>query len=181
MLHVPDGSGELKRARERLVFDEFLELLLTLGRCRLEQDASHAGRPKRGTTRVRQAQRGLPFQLTRAQRSALTTILHDLASPRVMHRLLEGDVGSGKTVVALAAMFLVTSAGYQAVMMAPTEILAEQHFKTIIEMLTPYGLNVSLLTGSVPRSEKKDIYDGLACGEIQILVGTHAIIQQDVR
>ncbi len=98
-----------------------------------------------------------------------------------MSRLLQGDVGSGKTVVAAAAMLVVALVGQQAALMAPTEILSEQHYKTLAGMLGSQGLNVALLTGSVPRVEKDAIYAALAAGEIDVIVGTHAIIQQDVQ
>jgi ATP-dependent DNA helicase RecG len=180
-IHFPNDAHSLAQARKRLGFDEFFVLQIGVLRQRQRWQSQLGVTIPIDRGKLDTFLGGLPYKLTNAQQKALNDIRNDISDDRPMSRLLQGDVGSGKTIVALAAMFLVAGAGYQAVMMAPTEILAEQHFQTITDMLAPYGLNVGLLTGRVPRSEKKEIYAGLACGEIQLLVGTHAIIQQDVQ
>jgi ATP-dependent DNA helicase RecG len=179
-MHFPNDMHNLSRARRRLAFDEFFVLQIGVLRQRQEW-RDHPGLPvpvDRALLQVFLSE--LPYRLTGAQQRAVDDILGDLGKDHPMSRLLQGDVGSGKTVVAMAAMYLVAKGGYQAAMMAPTEILAEQHFKNVATMLGQLGLSVALLTGSVPRSEKEAIYAGVASGEIQILVGTHALIQEDV-
>jgi ATP-dependent DNA helicase RecG len=179
-MHFPDDAESLAQAHRRLSFDEFF--LLQIGVLRQRQQwQSQPGVPiPVSSSKVDAFLGSLPYELTQAQRRVLDEILQDLASDRPMSRLLQGDVGSGKTVVAAAAIVAVTTTGYQAAMMAPTEILAEQHFQTMTTMLAGYDLNVCLLTGSVPDAEKEAIYAGLACGEIDVVIGTHAIIQPGV-
>jgi len=179
-MHFPDTGEQLARARRRLAFDEFLILQLGVLRQR-QQWRSEPGVPipiQAGQIETFLA--SLPYALTGAQKRTLDEIVQDLRADRPMSRLVQGDVGSGKTVVAAAAMYLTAQAGYQAAMMAPTEILAEQHFKGVGQLLAAHGLRVSLLTGSVPDAEKEAIYAGLASGEIQVVIGTHAIIQEHV-
>jgi ATP-dependent DNA helicase RecG len=179
--HFPDDARSLAQARRRLGFDEFFILQIGV----LRQRQQWQGQPGVPIPVDRSALDafldGLPYQLTGAQQRVLTEILDDLSSDRPMSRLLQGDVGSGKTAVAVSAMYVVAIAGYQAVLMAPTEILAEQHFKSVVSMLGRYGVSVRLLTGSVLDAEKQAIRADLASGEIQILVGTHAVIQESVR
>lgn len=179
-MHFPDDAESLAQAHRRLSFDEFF--LLQIGVLRQRQQwQSQPGVPiPVSSSKVDAFLGSLPYELTQAQRRVLDEILQDLTSDRPMSRLLQGDVGSGKTVVAAAAIVAVTTTGYQAAMMAPTEILAEQHFQTMTTMLAGYDLNVCLLTGSVPPAEKEAIYAGLACGEIDVVIGTHAIIQPGV-
>jgi ATP-dependent DNA helicase RecG len=124
---------------------------------------------------------GLPFEPTRAQKRVIGEILHDLVRPEGLNRLLQGDVGAGKTVVAGAAMAAVIAQGYQAALMAPTEVLAHQHARTLGRLFAPLGIAVALLTGALPESEKRRIRRGLAAGTIQAVVGTHALIQESVR
>jgi ATP-dependent DNA helicase RecG len=179
-MHFPDSVQELACAHRRLAFDEFFLLQIGVLRQRREW-RSHPGVPVPVDQAVLQEfLSGLPYQLTGAQRQALDDILGDLESDRPMSRLLQGDVGSGKTVVAVAAMYLAAKGGYQSAMMAPTEILAEQHFNNVTEMLGRHGVSVALLTGSVSRSEREAIYAEVASGEVQVLVGTHALIQEGV-
>jgi ATP-dependent DNA helicase RecG len=122
----------------------------------------------------------LPFELTGDQKKALQEIIHDLNSPHRMNRLLQGDVGSGKTIVAILAMYYNYLCGYQSALMAPTEILAVQHYNNIRELLKDTDINVALLTGSVLKKEKDEIYKELSDGTINIIIGTHALIQEDV-
>ena len=179
-IHFPDSAQNLAQARRRLGFDEFFVLQLGVLRQRQEWRGLPALPVPVGQSKLDAFLSGLPYELTGAQRRALDDILGDISGDRPMSRLLQGDVGSGKTVVAVAAMFLVAASGFQAAMMAPTEILAEQHFATVMHLLAEHGVSVCLLTGSVPRSEKQVIYDQVASGDIQILIGTHALIQRDV-
>ena len=189
-IHFPDDEASLAQARRRLCFDEFF--LIQLGVLRQR----HIWRSQPGKAiaideeLLRSFVESLPFQLTKAQERVLREIVDDLRKPQPMSRLLQGDVGSGKTVVATAAMLLTVASGYQAVMMAPTEILAEQHYKTITELLEsigdkghvpyPLSLNIRLLTGSLKPSEKEEIRREIAAGEVDIVIGTHALIQEGV-
>ncbi len=180
-IHFPDNSDALHRARQRLVFDELFLLQLGMLGHRRDWQAS-PGLPipyDRPTLNKFISQ--LPFELTQAQERVIGEIAADMANPVPMNRLLQGDVGSGKTVVAAAAMILAAHAGTQSALMAPTEILAEQHFKGLNEMLTSFGFSVVLLTGSTPTAERQALYAGLADGTIQIAIGTHALIQESVQ
>ena len=176
-MHFPDSHESMRRARQRLAYDELF--LLQLGVQRQRQDwQSHNGAP----LTIEQEQfavflNALPFQLTGAQQRVIDEIRADVGRNRPMNRLLQGDVGSGKTIVAAAAMVTAAWAGAQAALMAPTEILAEQHYRGLCSLLEPLGLKVALLTGSTPSAERQAIYSGLADGSIQIVIGTHALIQ----
>jgi len=180
-MHFPDDPTSLAQARRRLSFDEFFILQLGVLRQR-QQWQSCPGipvpvdRPGLGAFLS-----GLPYRLTQAQERVLGEIIQDIAGDRPMSRMLQGDVGSGKTVVAAAAMFLVAAAGYQAAIMVPTEILAEQHFNTLVRLLEGHEVSVRLLIGSVPRPAKDALYDQIASGEVSVVVGTHAVIQQGVQ
>lgn len=124
--------------------------------------------------------KALPFELTQAQDKAVSEIISDLSADTPMNRLLQGDVGSGKTAVAAAACFFAAKNGFQSALMAPTEILAMQHYKTLLGFLEPLGITVCLLTGSVTAKKKASLREKIASGEINVIVGTHAIIQKDV-
>ncbi len=182
-LHAPAAEAELSPAspvRQRLAYDEMLanQLALALVRANLRRVA---GRVIQGDGRHRGAiLAALPFDLTGAQRRALAEIDADLAAPSRMLRLLQGDVGSGKTVVALLAMAAAVESGAQAALMAPTEILARQHMATLAELARPAGLSIALLTGRDKGKARDDVLERLASGRIDILVGTHALFQEDV-
>ena len=180
-LHFPDSQDAMRRARQRLAYDELL--LLQLGVQRQRRDwQTHAGTPLSIEPEQFDAfLAALPFQLTGAQQRVIDEIRADLAADRPMNRLLQGDVGSGKTAVAAAAMVTAASSGAQAALMAPTEILAEQHYRGLRGLLEPLGLRVALLTGSTAAAERMAIYEGLADGTIQIVIGTHALIQPTVQ
>ncbi len=183
-IHFPDTWETLEAARRRLAFDELL--LIQLGV--LKQRQTWKARPSAPVTIKRDVVKtftqALPFALTQAQQIVLDEILADLEQPAAMSRLLQGDVGSGKTVVALAAMIAVIADGGQAAILAPTEILAEQHYHSIQSLLQLAGytdkINVALLTGSTKAAQREQILTGLKSGDIHLLVGTHAIIQKDV-
>lgn len=186
-MHFPDTQESADRARDRLAFDEFLTIQLGLLQKRREwKDRPGVPIPRDGA-RTSAFLESLPFRLTQAQHSCLEQISDDLAEPQPMSRLLQGDVGSGKTVVAAAAMLQAIAAGKQVALMAPTEILAAQHHRTITELFdssTDLGLaadiSVVLLTGSKRRVERGKIYAAVASGEADIIVGTHALIQRHV-
>lgn len=180
-MHFPDDATSLAQARRRLSFDEFFILQLGVLRQR-QQWQSCPGIPVPVDRSWLDAfSSGLPYRLTQAQERVLGEIIQDIAGDRPMSRMLQGDVGSGKTVVAAAAMFLAAAAGYQAAIMVPTEILAEQHFNTLVRLLERHEVSVRLLIGSVPRPEKDALYDQIASGEVSVVVGTHAVIQQGVQ
>lgn len=185
-IHFPDDWGKLESARRRLAFDELLLIQLGVLRQRRAWQAQQ-GRPVNiNTETVERLLQALPYQLTSAQRKALGEIVADLQRETPMSRLLQGDVGSGKTVVALAAMVLTVLDGGQAAILAPTEILAEQHFQGMGRLLTSIGealgrsFQLRLLTGSTPAAERAELLEGLVNGQVDLLVGTHAIIQSNV-
>ncbi len=182
--HFPSSWELLQRARQRLAFDELFVLQLALLRQRVEW-RSEPGQAIPLRENVLQSLVGsLPYDLTAAQRLVLEQIVKDVQTDRPMTRLLQGDVGSGKTVVATAALALAAAAGAQAALMAPTELLAEQHYRTIADLLER-GLDVELearlLTGSTPPAEREEITSRLVDGTLPIVVGTHALIQESVR
>ncbi|NIV34607.1 MAG: DEAD/DEAH box helicase, partial [Anaerolineae bacterium] len=182
--HFPDSQGLLQQARYRLAFDELFVLQIGLLRQRYLW-RSVPGRPLPvDDATLRNLVHGLPFDLTHAQRQALRQIVADLRSNQPMNRLLQGDVGSGKTVVAAIAMALTVAAGAQAAMMAPTEILAEQHYDTLAQFFADWPGRppvIRLLTGSVTGPEREEIYTGLMDGSVELVVGTHALIQEGVQ
>jgi ATP-dependent DNA helicase RecG len=179
-IHFPDSDESLRRARHRLSFDEFFLIQLGVQRQRHLWRSEPARPLTIDEELLGSFLQSLPFTLTGAQQRALREIVNDLRQPYPMSRLLQGDVGSGKTVVAAAAMLLTVANGCQAVMMAPTEILAEQHDKTIAELLANPPLETRLLIGSLTPSEKEQIHGEAAAGEADILIGTHALIQEGV-
>jgi ATP-dependent DNA helicase RecG len=181
-VHFPDGAGDQEAGRRRLAFDELIVAQLALLRRRRMRLAS-AGAPVLDSGReltARWLETMLPFPLTGDQERALEAIDIDLARPVAMQRLLMGEVGSGKTVVALYAMLRAVEHGYQAALMAPTETLAEQHFRTIQTLMPGSIVSAGLLTGSTPARRRNDVLAKLATGELSLLVGTHALIEDPV-
>ncbi|MDT8305237.1 MAG: ATP-dependent DNA helicase RecG [Anaerolineae bacterium] len=180
-IHFPESSELLHAARRRLAFDElFLLQLGMLGQRRTWQAEPALPLPAAPPQR-QQFVDSLPFSLTDAQQRVVEEITADMARPVPMNRLLQGDVGSGKTVVAAAAMVTAVAGGAQAAMMAPTEILAEQHYQGLHGLLAPLGIRVALLTGSTSGGDREQIYAGLADGSVDIAIGTHALIQDNVQ
>lgn len=183
-VHAPDGPETLapgSKARRRLAADELLATQLALAIVR-DRTRKKRGRALKGSGHIRDRILGaLPYSLTGDQQTALGEIIADLESDRAMLRLMQGDVGSGKTVVALLAMAAAVEAGVQTAMLAPTEILANQHLETIEPLAKEAGLRVAKLTGRAKGKPRKELLAALEAGEIDILVGTHAIIQEDVR
>ena len=186
-VHFPDDQDSLNTlqagsssSHRRLIFDEFFFLELGLA-LRKRGVSLEEGKSFFITDAYAQKIRSiLPFELTLAQEKALAEILSDLKKPHPMNRLLQGDVGSGKTIVALIASLVVIESGYQVAFMAPTEILAEQHYSTVLPFAEQLGLRVVLLTSSVKNSNKNSIYQEIAEGKVDITIGTHAIIQESV-
>jgi len=177
-IHFPDSEEDLKRALLRLRFDEYLLLEL---KALLDAGGMVLGRRFHVEEAWLQSFRStLPFALTRAQERALGEILKDMQSPRQMARLLQGDVGSGKTVVAALALYVAAQNGVQGALMAPTEILAKQHYENLTRYLFPLGIRVELLLGSLSPKEREAVLRRLATGEAQVVVGTHALIQEGV-
>lgn len=186
-IHFPEGDQEKDEARRRLSFDEFFFIQLGMLHHRLEWQSQPATALVTDQRLLSAFLGSLPFELTDAQKHSLDRILEDLGKSVPMSRLLQGDVGSGKTVVAAAAMLMAVASGKQAALMAPTEILAEQHYRTIMDLLANaegLGLGrpitVEMLTGSLGRVDRRKIYTALASGEADIVVGTHALIQRHV-
>ncbi|MBU1878448.1 MAG: ATP-dependent DNA helicase RecG, partial [Chloroflexi bacterium] len=179
-MHFPDDQASLALARRRLAFDEFL--LIQLGVLRRRRESQEAPAPELLIREevIQGFLRSLPFALTGAQDRALADILIDLAQSRPMRRLLQGDVGSGKTVVALTAALVAVSNGLQAAIMAPTEVLAEQHYQTVRQLLGDAPVRVALLTGRLKKSERDHVRQTITDGQIDIAVGTHALIQEGV-
>ena len=180
-IHFPKNPALLEQARRRLSFDEFLLIQLgVLRRRHLWQ--SETGRPIQvPRERVSDFIESLPFALTSAQQRAIADILADLEGPVLMSRLLQGDVGSGKTVVAVVAALAVVHSGLQVAIMAPTAVLAEQHYRTVSHLLARYTeINCDLLVGSLPAAEKQRIQEGIASGDTHLVIGTHALIQEAV-
>jgi ATP-dependent DNA helicase RecG len=198
-IHAPTSFEELGRARRRLAFDELLRLQLevVMRRAAAAKDARgirHVVSPPDGSPALVEAfVDQLPFALTEAQRLAIDQIRHDLAEPLPMHRLLQGEVGSGKTVVALCVLLVAVQGRHQGVLMAPTEVLAEQHYLAVRELLTGLSVNdpgrlggsrplsVTLLTNRTSDRERKKLHEGLTSGSVDIVVGTHALLTEDVR
>jgi len=180
-LHSPESLTEVEAGRRRLAFDELFFLQLVQAQVRYEQTEAQPGISFQRTNElIRPLHEALSFKLTEAQARVLREIFGDMASSRRMSRLLQGDVGSGKTVVALFAMLLALEAGYQAALMAPTEILAEQHALRLREMLDPLGIKVHLVTGRLGVAERRETLAALAEGSGRVAVGTHALIQEGV-
>ncbi|NKI22680.1 ATP-dependent DNA helicase RecG [Paenibacillus dendritiformis] len=180
-MHLPHDVEEGKQARRRLVYEELLLFQLKLHAFRaLTRQRSDGVAFAIDNATVRQFTRSLPFELTDGQKQAITEILHDMRQPSAMNRLLQGDVGSGKTVVAATALYAAVRAGYQGALMVPTEILAEQHMRSLSKLFEPHGIEVGLLTGSLTERKRRDVLAALQMGMIDILVGTHALIQEDV-
>ena len=180
-LHLPKSLTEVEEGRRRLAFDELFFLQIVQAQVRYQQTEAQPGIAFRRTNElIRPLHEALPFQLTQAQARVLREIYADMAGERRMNRLLQGDVGSGKTVVALFSILLALESGYQAAFMAPTEILAEQHARKLGELLAPLGVPVHLVTGRMGAGERREASAALADGSARVAVGTHALIQEGV-
>lgn len=180
-IHFPASFAELARARSRFIFEELflLQCGLLYYRSRVKSTRSGIKMAPDGTL-LQKVLAQLPFKLTEAQQKAWQDISLDMQDKKPMHRLLQGDVGSGKTVVSALALAKAAENGYQACIMVPTEILAQQHYETLQEFLEPAGISCGLLTSSVKGVRRRELLENLAAGNLQVLVGTHALIQDDV-
>ena len=181
-IHFPKNPDRLRKAQYRLKFEELFYIQLNILRYTKDRQRKFRGLyfEKVGEVFNTFYSQNLPFQLTGAQKRVIKEIRKDMGSGRQMNRLLQGDVGSGKTLVALMSMLIALDNGYQACMMAPTEILAAQHFETIRQMLFGMNVRVELLMGSVKGKKREEILKGLLTGEVQILIGTHAVLEDTV-
>ena len=180
-IHFPKDMASLEKAKYRLKFEELFFLQLSLLKQKYVRSRSEQGiqMPRVGDA-FNQCYESLPFPLTGAQKRVITEIRNDMKSGHQMNRLLQGDVGSGKTMVAVLTALIAIGNGYQACIMAPTEVLAQQHFKNIQKFLAPTGVKSALLTGSTKTSERREVHQGLEDGSIGIIVGTHALIEDNV-
>lgn len=181
-LHRPASLADVERARRRLAWDELFFLQLLHARARFRTAQEREGIAFQRTDRlIAPMYRGLPFKLTKAQTRAIAEIYADMTSSRRMNRMLQGDVGSGKTIVALFAMLLAAESGFQSALMAPTEILAEQHARTLTSLTEALPVRVVLLTGRLGAAERREALAAIESGAAQLVVGTHALIQESVR
>lgn len=182
-IHFPDSMEKLEQARFSLVFEELFLVQLKLALIREKNKNENKALPLHIDTKdglVMKFINSLPFRLTGAQQRAVNEILNDMNSSEPMQRLLQGDVGSGKTVVACIMLLAAVENGYQGAIMAPTEILAQQHYNNMVKWLTPMGLSVGLFLGSLRKKQRAEFEAGLRNGQINIAVGTHALIQESV-
>ena len=182
-IHFPPSAKHLEAAKNRIKFEEFFFLQLTQQRNKLRQKTAIKGYTfeEVGAVFLSFYNHHLPFELTNAQKRVVKEIRGDVRTGAQMNRLVQGDVGSGKTIVALLAMLLAIDNGYQAALMAPTEILATQHYNGLRELCEPAGITVELLTGSTPAAKRAELHNALQEGRLQILIGTHALIEPTVK
>lgn len=180
-IHLPKDMNSLERSKYRLKFEELFFLQLSLLKQKYIRSRSDQGiqMPKVGEA-FNKCYESLPFPLTGAQKRVITEIRNDMKSGHQMNRLLQGDVGSGKTMVAVLTALIAIGNGFQACIMAPTEVLAQQHFKNIQKLLAPTGVQAALLTGSTKTSERREVHQGLEDGSVGVIVGTHALIEDNV-
>ncbi len=181
-VHFPSSEEMMKKAQERLSFDELFLIQLRALQKKWKWQHEYNDNPKviEFSDDVKEFINGLPFVLTNAQKRAVSEILYDLKQSFPMSRLVQGDVGSGKTVVAGIAIFATIKAGYQTALMAPTEILAKQHYKTLFKLFSGYGFNIQFIAGSTSKSVKDDVLNQLKTGTVDLVIGTHSLIQDGV-
>ena len=180
MMHFPKNKEEVLMARKRLAFDEFFAFLASMEWLK-EQDIKRKNEnPIKDTVSLTPLLKKLPYELTMAQNRVLDEILKDLQGEYVMNRLVQGDVGSGKTIIAICALFYMLESGYQGALMAPTEVLAKQHYIEILELFKDLPYQVELLTGSTTAAQKKRCYQNLQDGTTSLVIGTHALIEDKV-
>lgn len=181
-IHFPPDYESMLRARKRLAFDEFFLFILMLRKCKERNEVLENSYPMRDTAETERLTEALPYELTGAQKKVWGEIKADLQGGKAMNRLVQGDVGSGKTILAFLALLLCVSNGYQGAMMAPTEVLAAQHYESMTKLQKDYGLPIrpALLTGSMTAKEKRQVYEAVQCGTVNVVIGTHALIQERV-
>lgn len=179
-VHYPDGETSLIAGRRRLVFDEFLLFQLGLMMIRKDQTKAENLYPIDKQDLYSKMIKTLPYKLTGAQERTMAEIMGDMTGPYAMNRLIQGDVGSGKTIIAALSMLLIADSGHQSVLMAPTEVLARQHYESLSGALTDLGLTTCLLVGSMTKKQKESTYDAIESGQVDVIIGTHALIQEGV-
>lgn len=180
-IHFPQNAEHAKQARRRFAYEELLNFQLRIQALRkIRKDTEHGTIIQFDLQKLRAFIASLPYELTGAQKRVVNEICKDLKAPHRMNRLLQGDVGSGKTVVAAVCLYAAVTAGFQGALMAPTEILAEQHAENLVAWFEPFGVRVALLSGSTKTKERRLLLAALADGEIDIVIGTHALIQPEV-
>ena len=181
-IHFPSNEKELKFARKRLVYDEFFFFLLAVRHLKEKRQNVQSPFHMEKQDECRKLLADLPYRLTNAQLRTLEEVLKDLKSGSVMNRLIQGDVGSGKTIIAVLALLAACENGYQGALMVPTEVLARQHFESVTELFEKHGVDkkVILLTGSMTAKEKRIVYEKVASHEADIIIGTHALIQEKI-
>lgn len=179
-IHFPMNETVLRNAIKRLAFDEFYKFLYDMSVLKSENISALNTHVVVQGKAVCEFVNRLPYKLTKGQQSAIEDILADMGSDHVMNRLIQGDVGSGKTVVAASAMYACAKQGYQCALMVPTEVLAKQHFAELSGMYSEFGIKTECLVGSTPLKDKRRIYDGLKLGDIDVIIGTHALIEDKV-
>ncbi len=179
-IHFPEKLDDFKIARERIAFEELLTMQLGLLRFKAQGNSEHEGISFNVDEKIELLINSLPYKLTNAQLRVWKEIEKDMRDSKSMNRLVQGDVGSGKTVVATLAMYKAVKNGYQAALMAPTAILAKQHYEGIKKMLEPFNINVEILTGDITKKNKTLILEALKNGDIDIIIGTHALLEENV-
>ena len=179
-IHFPSGTEQLVEARKRIIFDEFFRFFSALELMKEKEHQALNHYVIQMDEGIREFIDQLPYELTGAQKKTLQDIRHDMAGTMAMNRLIQGDVGSGKTIVAMIALYAAVRNGNQGALMAPTEVLAEQHYDSFRKMLESRGVRIGLLTGSMKAAEKKQVKQLCESGELDIVIGTHAVIQDDV-
>ena len=179
-IHFPSGTEQLVEARKRIIFDEFFRFFSALELMKEKEHQALNHYVIQMDEGIREFIDQLPYELTGAQKKTQQDIRHDMAGTMAMNRLIQGDVGSGKTIVAMIALYAAVRNGYQGALMAPTEVLAEQHYDSFRKMLESRGVRIGLLTGSMKAAEKKQVKQLCESGELDIVIGTHAVIQDDV-
>ena len=180
-MHFPKTMEDHHQAKRRVIFEEFFIFQMKIQGLKTKEKAEKNGLSiPYDIQKLKAFIASLPFELTNAQKKVTNEICKDLLSPNHMQRLLQGDVGSGKTIVAAIVLYAATTAGFQGALMVPTEILAQQHYQSLAELLRPFEVNVALLTGSTKTKERQQILADLKSGELDIIIGTHALIQDEV-
>lgn len=177
-MHFPADKDSYIKARERIVFDEFAYFLTSMRELKGEESRRANDYPMVETAEAKRLIEALPYRLTKAQEKAYNEIINDLASPYAMNRLIEGDVGSGKTIIALLAMLTAVKNGHQAAIMAPTEVLASQHMKKISALMADHNVHCVMLTGAMTEKQKKEAREEISDGRADIIIGTHALITE---
>ena len=180
-IHFPKNKNECIEARKRLVFDEFFLFALAMNQLKKTKHIKKSNFTMNDYTVVEKLIKNLPYELTDGQKKAWDEIKEDISSGNVMNRLIQGDVGSGKTIISVLILVLAVSNGYQGAIMVPTEVLAKQHFDTFTELLKDFDVNIGLLIGSLTAAAKRKVYQQLEDGDIDIIIGTHALIQDGVK